>query len=37
MFVGASHDRSTAPRLVAPPTFERLQDVEADVAIVDRN
>jgi hypothetical protein len=35
--IGASRDRSAASRLVSPPTFERLQDLETDVAIVDRN
>ncbi|PSP86411.1 universal stress protein UspA [Halobacteriales archaeon QS_1_68_17] len=37
LIVGASRDRSTASRLVSPPTFERLQDVETDVLVVDRN
>ena len=37
VFVGASRDRSAASRLIAPPTFERLQDVETDIAIVDRH
>ena len=35
--MGASMDRSAASRLVSPPTFERIQDVDCDVAIVDRN
>ncbi|WP_324759154.1 HPP family protein [Haloarcula sp. GH36] len=35
--IGASQDRSAASRFVSPPTFERLDAVEADVAIVDRN
>ncbi|WP_324664015.1 HPP family protein [Haloarcula sediminis] len=35
--IGASRDRSAASRLVAPPTFERLDDIETDVAIVDRS
>lgn len=34
--LGSSGDRSAASRFVAPPTFERLQDVECDVAVVDR-
>ena len=34
--VGASRDRSAASRLVSPPTFERLDDVSCDVAVVDR-
>lgn len=36
VFVGASRDRSAASRFVSPPTFERLGDIETDVAIVDR-
>ena len=36
VFIGASQDRSTASRFISPPTFERLEDVETDVAIVDR-
>ncbi|WP_277541913.1 HPP family protein [Haloarcula laminariae] len=35
--IGASRDRSAASRLIAPPTFERLDDIETDVAIVDRS
>jgi nucleotide-binding universal stress UspA family protein len=35
--MGASMDRSTASRFISPPTFERIQDIDADVAIVDRN
>jgi len=35
--IGASRDRSTASRLVSPPTFERIRELEADVAIVDRS
>ncbi|MBX0323786.1 HPP family protein [Halomicroarcula sp. F13] len=35
--IGASQDRSAASRFVSPPTFERLEDVETDVAIVDRS
>ncbi|WP_246983936.1 HPP family protein [Halorientalis marina] len=37
VFMGASMDRSAASRLVSPPTFERIQDIDCDVAIVDRN
>jgi len=37
IIMGASRNRSAASRLVAPPTFERIQDVDADVAIVDRS
>ncbi|MCU4801501.1 HPP family protein [Halobacteria archaeon HArc-gm2] len=36
VFVGASRDRSAASRFVSPPTFERLGDLDTDVAIVDR-
>lgn len=31
---GASTDRSAASRLLSPPTFERLDDLACDVAIV---
>ena len=34
VMVGASTDRSAASRLLSRPTFERLQDVECDVAVV---
>ncbi|WP_254272090.1 HPP family protein [Haloarcula marina] len=37
IIVGASRDRSAASRFVAPPTFERLDDIDTDVAIVDRS
>jgi nucleotide-binding universal stress UspA family protein len=37
VFMGASTDRSAASRLVSPPTFERIQELDADVAIVDRS
>ena len=37
VIIGSSQDRSGASRFVSPPTFERLDDVEADVAIVDRS
>ncbi len=36
VIIGASQDRSMASRLIAPPTFERLEHLECDVAIVDR-
>jgi hypothetical protein len=36
VFLGASTDRSAASRLVSRPTFERLDDLDADVAIVHR-
>jgi hypothetical protein len=35
--IGASRDRSVASRFVSPPMFERISDVDCDVAIVDRN
>ncbi|MFB6221204.1 MAG: universal stress protein [Halolamina sp.] len=34
--LGSSGDRSAASRLVSPPTFERLKEVDCDVAVVDR-
>jgi hypothetical protein len=34
--IGASTDRTAASRLLLPPTFERISDVDADVAIVHR-
>lgn len=36
LIVGSSGDRSRASRFVSPPTFERLRDVDCDVAVVDR-
>ena len=36
VIVGASRDRSRASRLLSPPTFERIDDIETDIAIVDR-
>jgi len=35
-FVGSSTDRSAASRFISPPTFRKLSDLEADVAIVHR-
>lgn len=35
--IGASQDRSAASRFITPPTFERLDDIETDFAIVDRS
>lgn len=35
--VGSSADRSAASRFVSRPTFERIEDVACDVAILDRN
>ncbi|MFB6068316.1 MAG: universal stress protein [Halobacterium sp.] len=37
LVVGSSRERSKASRFVSPPTFERLRDVDCDVAVVDRN
>lgn len=34
--IGSSRDRSAASRFVSPPTFERIRDVETDIAVVDR-
>lgn len=34
--IGASTDRGTASRLLIPPTFERLEEVDCDLAIVHR-
>ena len=34
--LGSSGDRSAASRFVSPPTFERLREVDCDVAVVDR-
>ena len=36
LFVGASSRRSAASRFLSPPTFERIDDVDTDVAIVHR-
>ena len=35
--IGSSGDRSVASRLVSPPTFKQIDDLETDVAIVDRH
>ncbi|MFB6172343.1 MAG: HPP family protein [Haloarculaceae archaeon] len=37
VIIGASMDRTAASRFISPPTFERIQDVNTDVAILDRN
>lgn len=37
VIIGASQDRSAASRFITPPTFERLDNIETDIAIVDRN
>lgn len=34
--IGASTDRTAASRFLLPPTFERISDVDSDVAIVHR-
>ena len=36
VMIGSSGERSTASRLISPPTFERLQEIDCDVAVVDR-
>ncbi|AZH26808.1 universal stress protein [Haloplanus aerogenes] len=36
LLVGSSGERSRASRFVSPPTFERLHDVDCDVAVIDR-
>jgi nucleotide-binding universal stress UspA family protein len=36
VMLGSSGDRSVASRFVSPPTFERLKEVDCDVAVVDR-
>ncbi|MEF8883418.1 MAG: HPP family protein [Halapricum sp.] len=35
--LGSSQERSAASRFISRPTFERVDDLETDVAIVDRN
>lgn len=35
-FIGASTDRSVASRVISPPTFQQIQDLECDFAIVHR-
>ncbi|MXR51997.1 HPP family protein [Halovenus sp. WSH3] len=37
VIMGASRDRSLASRLLTPPTFQRVDELDVDVAIVDRN
>jgi hypothetical protein len=34
--IGSSGDRSAASRFISPPTFERIAEVETDIAVVDR-
>jgi nucleotide-binding universal stress UspA family protein len=36
LVIGSSGERSPASRFVSPPTFERVQDLECDVAVFDR-
>ncbi|MFB6194530.1 MAG: HPP family protein [Haloplanus sp.] len=36
LILGSSGNRSRASRFVSPPTFERLREVDCDVAVVDR-
>lgn len=36
VIVGASRDRSAASRVISPPTFEHIDDLETDLAIVAR-
>ena len=36
VMLGSSGDRSTASRLISPPTFRGLRELDCDVAIVDR-
>jgi len=37
IMLGSSQDRSTASQFLSPPTYERLGDLESDIAILDRN
>lgn len=37
VIMGASRDRSLASRLLTPPTFQRVGELNVDVAVVDRN
>ncbi|WP_049969591.1 universal stress protein [Haladaptatus cibarius] len=36
MILGASTDRSAASRFISPPTFERMHEIDCDVAVVHR-
>lgn len=36
IFIGASTDRSAASRFLAPPTYERLEEIETDIGVVHR-
>ncbi len=35
-FIGASTDRSAASRVLSPPTFRQLRDLDCDFAVVHR-
>lgn len=37
LIIGASTDRSTASRWLSPPTFERLDGVDCDIAVIHSN
>lgn len=37
IIIGASQDRSAASRFLSPPTFDRIDTLDCDVAILDRN
>ena len=37
VIIGASRDRSAASRFISRPTFERVEDLDTDVVVVDRN
>lgn len=37
VIIGASRDRSAASRFISPPTFHRIDSLDTDVAILDRN
>jgi hypothetical protein len=37
VIIGSSGDRSTASRFVSRPTFERIEDLDCDFAVLDRN
>ncbi|WP_458209683.1 HPP family protein [Haladaptatus sp. NG-SE-30] len=36
IIIGASTDRSAASRFISPPTFERMHEIDCDVAVVHR-
>ncbi|WP_435144155.1 HPP family protein [Halobaculum sp. P14] len=36
VMLGSSRDRSPASRVLSPPTFEKVRDLDCDVAVVDR-